>query len=246
MFDIKNKDYREDLRSIIEKLSSGENFAFSKFADGELHILINRPINNGEFWFTPTEHQQYRRALVDSFKYKDSSYYVGISCPCCIGGAPVHKWMKEQSTQIDEHLTWANIFVNANYKYYLNNMVPLYNDKTVILVSNSDSNLEQLPFPIEKHFTITKNAWITNYNLIEEIQDYIQENKIQDALFLFCAGPFGNILTHQLHNFNKNNTYIDIGSTLNTFLLGDSGKNRGYLRDEPSITKMCIWGEGGS
>ena len=46
MFDIENKDFREDLRHLIAKVKSQENFAFSKYADGELHILANKPIAN--------------------------------------------------------------------------------------------------------------------------------------------------------------------------------------------------------
>ena len=69
----------------------------------------------------------------------------------------------------------------------------------------------------------------------------MDSEKIRDHLFLFCAGPFGNILTHQLFDYNKENTYIDIGSTLNYFLLGEAGKNRGYLRKESSINKVCVW-----
>ena len=50
---------------------------------------------------------------------------------------------------------------------------------------------------------------------INEIKNKIEEEDIKDSLFLFCAGPLGNVLSHQLWDFNKNNTYLDIGSTLN-------------------------------
>ena len=55
MFSTIDKNYREDLKSVIEKLERREHFSFSKYADGELHILANKPINNGEFWFIPEE-----------------------------------------------------------------------------------------------------------------------------------------------------------------------------------------------
>ena len=241
MFDIDNKNYREDLNQIIEKLKKKESFAFSKYADGELYILLNRPINNGEFWFNPITDSSQRQQLANSLRYKNDNYYVGIACPCCIGGRPAHQWYKDQSDQKQENLTWANIFVNGNYHYYLDNMVPLYSNYDVILVSNTDSNLEKLPFKVKKHFKIGKNAWIEDSSLIEEMKNYIKDEKIEKNLFLFCAGPFGNILVQQLFDYNKNNTYIDIGSTLNYFLLGDKGKNRGYLRGESSVNKMCVW-----
>ena len=241
MFTTENKNYRDDLKILIEKLKNGETFSFSKYADGELHILSNLPINNGEFWFIPEKNGINRQDMIDSLRFKHDNYYVGVSCPCCIGGLPVHNWYKKQSGQNLENLTWANLFVNGNHSYYIEKMVPLYLNYKVVLVSNSDSNLNSLPFEVEKHFKIGKNAWVKNLNVVSEIKQYIDENEISNYLFLFCAGPFGNILTHQLFDHNKNNTYIDIGSTLNHFLLGDAGKNRGYLRKESSINKVCIW-----
>ena len=89
---------------------------------------------------------------------------------------------------------------------------------------------------------IGKNAWVENTNLIDEIKLFITKNNVKNGLFLFCAGPFGNILTHQLFEHCKDNTYIDIGSTLNPLLLENNVLNRGYLRGESSRNKICIWG----
>ena len=242
-FNTSNKDYRQDLQTIVKKLENREKFSFSKFADGELHILANREINNGEFWFDPQENSQHRQNMIESLRFKDEGYFVGISCPCCIGGRPVHDWYKRQSDQPPENLTWANLFVNGNHNYYMENMVPLYSQYEVVLVSNSASQLDMLSFEVKKHFKIGKNAWVEDLHLVDEIKNYIDQNDISNHLFLFCAGPFGNILAHQLFSHARNNTYIDIGSTLNHCLLGAEGKNRGYLRGESSINKKCIWGE---
>ena len=67
MFDIDNKNFRNDLGIIIKKLSNREPFAFSKYADGELNILVNKSINNGEFWFNPDTDQESRDNLIKSF-----------------------------------------------------------------------------------------------------------------------------------------------------------------------------------
>jgi len=243
MFKVKNKNFRDDLNIIIEKLKNKEPFAFSKYADGELSILINRSINNGEFWFNPDTDKTSRENLIKSFKFNNKDYYLGITCPCCIGGRPVHNWMKKNSGQNEEDLTWANIFVNSNHPHYVENMLPEYKKYEVVIVSSGDSNVGTLPFEIKKHFSIGKNAWIDDYGLVEKIKTYIDENNIKGHLFLFCAGPFGNILAHQLFEHCNQNTYIDVGSTLNVMLLGNSGKNRGYLRGGPSLKKVCTWGD---
>tara|TARA_E500000178_G_scaffold354623_1_gene424270 strand:+ start:230 stop:973 length:744 start_codon:yes stop_codon:yes gene_type:complete len=241
MFDDNYRSFRGDLELIIDKVKKKERFAFSKYADGELHILTNKPINNGEFWFVPNENQFHRDQMIKSFQFKDDNYFVGICCPCCGSWGVMHPWMKQQSKQQNKNLTFANVFVNGNHEHYIENMVPLYSNYDVILVSNSNSNLEKLPFKVSKHFQIGKNAWVDDTQVIEKIKEYISKENIKDSLFLFCAGPFGNILAHQLFEYNKENTYIDIGSTLNHFLLGEKGKNRGYLRGEKSLQKKCTW-----
>ena len=151
--------------------------------------------------------------------------------------------MKQNSNQQQDHLTWANIFVNGNHEYYIKNMIPVYKKYEVVVVSNNESNIDALPFKVKKHFSIGKNAWIKDYPIIEDIKTYIDNNDIKSHLFLFCAGPFGNILAHKLFEHNDLNTYIDIGSTLNVMLLGNAGKNRGYLRGGPSLNKVCSWGD---
>jgi len=241
MFSDKERNFRGDLELIIDKIEKKERFAFSKYADGELHIMANKKINNGEFWFVPEEDQKHRIEMIQSFLFKDDNYFVGICCPCCGSWGVMHEWMKQNSKQDCSNLTFANVFVNSNHEFYLKKMVPLYSGYDVVLISNSDSNLDRLPFKVKKHFKIGKNAWVDDTKLIEEIKSYVDMEKIEDHLFLMCAGPFGNILTHQLFDHNKDNTYIDIGSTLNHFLLGDAGKNRGYLRKESSINKVCVW-----
>jgi hypothetical protein len=48
----------------------------------------------------------------------------------------------------------------------------------------------------------------------------------------------GNMLAAKMWKYNKNNIYLDIGSTLNPWLVGN---NRGYLRGAGTINKTCIW-----
>lgn len=63
----------------------------------------------------------------------------------------------------------------------------------------------------------------------------------ENELYLLCAGPFGNILSHNLWSNNKNNTYLDIGSTLNPYLETE-GFKRGYLYGSDDVNKVCNWG----
>lgn len=229
------KIFSKEIDKLFTRLKSRNFFSFSKYADGEWTAMQGGVVNNGEFLAAPDSRlNKSRSLLIESFTYKHPSYYVGISCPCC-QGIEFEK-MKQASGQDDEHLTFANIFVNSNYKFYKENFIPEYSNWKVNLIANEKSNLNKLPFKVERFFPIGVNAWYTNLNLIDDLKSI----KTEGELYLFCAGPFGNILAHQLWQNNQNNTYIDIGSTLNPWL-GFEGFKRGYLYGSDDCNKTCIW-----
>lgn len=233
-FGVKNKDFGEDIKILFEKLKNGEKFSFSKYADGEFEILINRKITNCDNWtFNPEVDQKYREELMKSFQFKDSGYYVGISCPCCVGLKDVN-WMRNMINSEPENLTWANIFVNNNYHFFKDNFIPEFKNHNVILIANENADINKLPFKVEEHIKISGTAWRDNFDLLE----ILSEKEYKDKLFLFCAGPLGNMLAAHLWDKNKSNVYLDIGSTLNSWLVGN---NRGYLRGGNTLNKKCIW-----
>lgn len=236
-FNSENKNFRSDIETLFNALKNGERFAFSKYADGEYEILVNNKITNCDNWtFEPGKHDYVRSELLKSFQFNEEGYFVGISCPCCQPITNVN-WMKENVGVPNERLTWANIFVNSNYQYFLNNFLPEFTKHKIILVANQNANINNLPFEVEEHIKISNLAFIDNFNLLDELSKKEYENKV----FLFCAGPLGNMLSAKLWKENKKNTYIDIGSTLNKLLLGGDG-NRGYLNGKNnSLSKICKW-----
>ena len=224
--------FREDIEFLFEKLSSGQKFSFSKYADGEFAILANQNITNVDNWtFDNEKHKHVRDELIKSFKFIDDEYYVGVSCKCCQPEAHVN-WMREQSGQ--KNLTWANIFVNSNYPYFKEKFIPEFKNHDVILFAREDARFDELPFEIEDFIPITSEAMIDDFDLVDE---FPIEN-FRRKLFLFCAGPLGNMLAAKFWEKNKSNTYLDIGSTLNPYL---TETNRGYLRGGNTKLKTCTW-----
>ncbi|MFW6242825.1 MAG: hypothetical protein ACOC2W_01565 [bacterium] len=228
------KDFKKDFLKIFNLLKSKKRFSFSKYADGEYAILRNKKITNCDNWtFDPNKHQKYRNELLNSFKFHDDEYYVGISCPCCVPQEHVN-WMRDNVSVNDNHLTWANIFVNNNYNDFKKYFIPEFNNHDVVLVATEKGDATKLPFGIEEHIKITGTAWLDNFNLIEELP----KRNDRDKLYLFSAGPLGNMLAAKMWEQNKNNIYMDIGSTINPWLVGN---NRGFLRGANTLNKMCIW-----
>lgn len=226
------KNFSTEIEVMFERLKSGQNFSFSKYADGEWSALSGNAVNNGEFDYNPNREDPVKE-LMESFTFKDNNYYVGISCPCCQGLN--HYAMKKASQQKEDNLTFANLFVNNNYKFFAKNFVPEFSNHKIHLVANKSSKVENLPFEIEEFYPVGFSAWINDYTLVEKI---IAKN-LEGKLFLFCCGPFGNILAYRLWQSNKNNTYMDIGSTLNPWLQSEAFV-RGYFSG-PNSEKICVW-----
>lgn len=238
------KTFDGDFNKFLNKIKSGEHFSLSRWGDGELMILEDKFIDlrnqkNGEFRYDPSlpKYIGVKDKLTLSFTSKDDEYYIGIACPCCVGQEK-YEYMKRKSHQDEEHLTWANIYVNANYKRFMGEFVPEMKQHDVIMVVNNKADTSKLSFNVEKTYFIGTDAWYEDYSVIDEIKSDYKNNS--NKLFLFAAGPLANILTYELWFYmNKNNTYIDIGSTLDVQM--GMRPTRGYHRGAPTLNKVCIW-----
>jgi hypothetical protein len=237
-----NKDYREDIKVLESALKSKDNISFSKFCDGEWSVMCNQPINNKEFWFDPNNEQDQlkRQELINAFQYKNSRYFVGVTC-VNVFGLETHQQMKELSGQEESHLTWADIWVNSNYKYYINNILPHYKERPVVLFCNKNAKIERLPFRPKIVFPVENNAWQSNWDLIEKSKSMITDRNLKDMIFLFCCGPFGNILCYELTKHCEDNTYLDIGSTLNPFLQSAEFDRHYYLGNNYFSNMTGAW-----
>lgn len=232
------KDFKEDLYKFENLLRTKTPFSITRFGDGEMKILEGKYINvmnKNEFLYDGCP--DIRRDLINSFTYNAQNYYVGIACRCCVGDHNF-KRMKVSTGLPDSKLTWANIFVNSNFKYFKSNIVPIFNEYEHITMV-SPHTVDNLPFKVNKHYPIGPNAWTNNTDVLEKIKTLIQTKQLKNQLFLFCAGPYANILCHKLYKQFPENTFIDLGSVFNVEI--GIGANRGYLNGANTLNKTCIW-----
>lgn len=228
--------FKKDIEFIYDKLKNKDHFSFSKYADGEFKILVNENIKNVDGWvFDKEKNNKEYNLLLKSYQYIHKDYYVGISCPCCQPKYHVD-WMRNNVGTTN--LTWANLFVNSNYSFFLDNFLKEFDkwESNVNLIANKKVLNKKLPFDVDNIIPIDIGWW--KYPYVEQVleQSKNMANHQDNQLFLFSAGPLGNILAHQLHVVNPNNTYLDIGSTINPWIVGN---NRGYLRGNNN--KTCTW-----
>lgn len=246
------KDYKKAFDFILNKIRKGENFAFTRFSDGELDILRNRHccLYNNSFRtgdheghgvytieeikeFIPSEHQFVREALMEAYAHNQDNYFKGIST-----STDVHPQQKVSPFEwmIDFHkgdhpsLTFCNLLINSNYPRFVNEMIPEFMKKDIIYVVNENANLKKLPFNVKKAFTIGSNCPVRDFDLPEKIIKYIEDNNINNHIILCAAATLSNFVIHKCFLHNANNTFLDVGSCLNPLLdLEGWVYTRGYL-----------------
>ena len=240
------KTFNGDFDLFLNKIKNSEHFSLSRWGDGELMILEKHGIDirnkgSGEFRYDPNmiEYEEVRNKLLESYSYVSDGYYIGIACQCCVGKEK-YEYMKQKCGQNEEYLTWANIFVNANHRRTISELIPELNNHKVNIVVNKNSKIDGLSFNVNKVWYVGTDAWYSDYKLIDVLLKYINDNNIKNELFLFAAGPLANILTYELwKNSDRENSYIDVGSILDPYL--NLKITRGYHKGAPTLNKICIW-----
>lgn len=262
-----HKTFKGDFDILLDLLKSHEHFAFSRFSDGEVFMMQGQEIvmaadhckvkgqthrisysEDDYKHYNPSEHEFFRQKLEDAFTHRQYKYFKGLSCRCCIGNQDFQwqlKKIREGHVGYDDaNLTWSNVLINANYLYFIRDMVPEFQKYPVILVINKNANLSTFPlFDIKHSFRVGPNCIVNDYDLIDDINEYIYTKAIYNHLFLFAASSLSNMAIHQLYETYPLNTYMDIGSSLNPFIDG-IGSRRNYMKqlDIGSVSyKPCVW-----
>jgi len=244
------KDFSRAFDCLLNKLANKENFAFTRFSDGELFILQNKTVVladnhyiTGEIKgqnrytkeehkeFYPAQHQLYREKLIEAFRHNQDNYFKGICTPTDGHvGQENFAWMLDFHGGDHDSLTFANLLINANYSRFVEEMIPLFMDREILYVVNELADTSRLPFQISKKFKIGSNCMVNDYDTAAKVKDYIRESGTRDAIILCSAASLSNFVIYDGFRDNQNNTFLDIGSCLNPLLRLEGWKyTRGYL-----------------
>lgn len=260
---MRQKSFNDHFWMFYDFLAKDTPFALSRFSDGELFIMQgievklddagavigSQKIHSSSYkradhkHFHPQQHVRYQKLLIKAFQYKKRNYYKGISCRCCVG-QDNFDWQILLHGGDDESLTWANIWINANYSKFIKFVLPLLYSKKVVFVGHEHADLSKLPF-IVRDFRVGYNAMINDYDKIAVIESWIENHSIRDHVFIFSASSFSNLAIHRLYAKYEGNTYIDIGTCLSPLI--NMPDDRDYLKKFWSyqnlgdVVKQCIW-----
>jgi len=220
-----------DFDSFANKIRNMEPFALIRPADGEYYVLINKSLTNIDNW-TFVSNSKLSKDLTDALHMaSNKNCYVGIPCGCC--NINMAKWYINTFRLNPNYTTFANVFVNKNWKKWIHFLM----DEKIPFHYLGPSNLPNM-FHVQQYYNIPLylvNDWDTKgeeylANILSEIKKY------KNRIFLFSGGPISKIIISHAWNQHPFNIYIDIGSSLDKYSKGHS--NRDYTNENSPLSLL--------
>lgn len=216
--------FTSDFDYFWKLIEEGLNVTFTRYADGEVMLMKGIPVREDtqafkvDNWKAPEGLTRVGRELLETLNHTEMDYYYGISGKS--DNINDYNFLRGNIKQQDSHLTFVNLWINANYLRTKEKLVNL--KREVILICNKDATKRKFPFPVKSVSGFPNDCvrfWEDNFESYIEylIQSYGKE---KDALFFISCGPVSEIIIHRLYQNNPNNAYIDMGSSLDEFIHG--------------------------
>lgn len=223
--------FEVDFFKFTNMIINKENFAYARYADGEVLLMkgmevgLNTQAHQIDNWSAPNKLTKVGIELLNSLKHTEPNYYYAISSKTDNLGD--YNFLIENILAKNENLTFANLWINKNYK----EMIKFYHNfkNDCFLICNYKAIKKNFPFNVLEIFPILDNCvnfWEKNGDNF--MIDLINKVKyIKNKTFFISAGPISEIIIHNLYITNPNNQYIDVGSSIDEFV--HNKKTRAYM-----------------
>ena len=232
--------FNSDFDFFWELINSEKNFTFTRYADGEIMLMKGYPIGVGtqayniDKWSSPNKLTNVGEQLLKTLNHDENNYYYAISSKT--DNINDYLFLKSKISQKQELITFVNLWINSNYEKTKQKFTTLKRD--VILICNESAKKENFPFNIIDIHPFPNdciNFWEKNGD--EYILDIIEKYKnYKNQLFFISCGPISEIIIHELYTNNPNNTYIDVGSSIDEYV--HNKITRPYMDKNSIYSKM--------
>ncbi len=143
--------FTSDFEYFWKLIEEGLNVTFTRYADGE--VMLMKGLSVGEDtqafrvdnWKAPGGLTRVGRELLETLNHTEMDYYYGISGKS--DNINDYNFLKENIKQRESHLTFVNLWINANYSRTKEKLLNL--KREAILICNFGATRKQFPFPVK-------------------------------------------------------------------------------------------------
>lgn len=228
----------DHLNSILSKLNNLDSFALIRPSDGEHTILKGKTLTNCDAWTFKGGILQ--EQLLAAVKTVNPSLYIGIPCNTCY--KPWNCTHEIYNDFVDfgvpmEQRTYANIFMNSNWKKFVSFMKTFKHGFSLISSGSLTGDL-----PIKERLVIDSKL-LDNWDTVHEeattrVLDFVKDAK--KKVFCFSAGPLSKVWIPLCFSKYPDNIYLDIGSSLDHITKGQA--TRPYMNEGHAFQReTCVF-----
>jgi len=232
--------FNSDFNYFWGLINDNINFTFARYADGEVMLMKGQAVSDGtqassiDKWKAPNTLTKVGEQLLKTLNHVEDDYFYAISSTS--DNINDYTFLKNNIKQKEDNLTFVNLWINANYNLMLKNLCS--NKREVILICNKDAKKENFPFNVVDMTPFPDdciNFWENNdLSFIDEITK--KYSHMNNQLFFISCGPISEIIIDALYKANPNNTYVDVGSSIDEFVHGY--KTRPYMDNNSYYSKL--------
>jgi hypothetical protein len=221
----------QHLSIVLQWIREEKHFAIVRPADGEFYILSNSTLTNIDNW-TFKSGDILQKDLLISLRKQNPNVYVGIPCNTC--NDSMCKTYIQMLDLTPERRTYANLFCNKNWGTFIDFLKGY--TKGINVITSGNKNPSEIK--IKDTFLIDPllvNKWTdSREDVTNRLVSWVSTKK--NEVFCFCAGPLSKVWIPILYEMYPNNTYLDVGSSLDKFLKGET--NRHYALGDHELSNM--------
>lgn len=210
------RNYNNSIHYFLNKIRNKQPFALIRFADGEYSIINNIVCHNSlDNWKYHGQKSMISKHLYEAMNINGSNAYVGIAAPC--DDATMYKYYID-NIEFKANLTYANIFCNNNYAVF-KNFIDTSDLNIVLISSDCFENKKLGNLNVIYHYKIHERLvefWETNWQMHKRNVEKLA-TMFNNTLFIISGGPVGKVMINFMYNINKENTYMDVGSTIDPY-----------------------------
>ena len=184
-------NFHDSFTYFTNLIESPTNFALARYGDGEIALMENLGVSkktqafNQDRWYAPAQATKLGKQLAESLKHEEDNYYYGI--PGTNDSIEAYEYLTSLIPNLN--ITYANLFVNANYERTKDFFKGL--KKSITLIANKNGNVDQLPFDVGVFWEFPDdcvNWWeARGEEFIETLRKYVVTTS--NETFFLSIGP---------------------------------------------------------
>ena len=201
----------------LDKLRRREPFSIMRYADGEKYVLDNTTLTNCDHW-TFRSGSILNKQLLSALKMTNTNVYYGVSGPsdCTETYKYYYNTILNKS-----NITYANVFVNQNYQKWVQ-FLKEFDSECIVISCNRPASGKIGAVRVLEHVPISDklvNDWDTRCDEYLAIVKKLAA-RYNRTLFFVSAGPLSEVFIQTMYELNPDNTYLDVGSSIDEFTKG--------------------------